>query len=525
MSPLKRHATASTLGLFAALCFGLSLAPVPKWLRPLDVLTSDAPVEALWSALVTRPRSVPRPSQGYVAGGGALDIAEEDRWVEEDRDAEETTEEVAVRTRDAPPPPETWTPPPRPRFERWAERLGLQASAMEIPCVESIESADGRECRRAALDRFFARLRKLEASDSDLSAPRDSVRIVHYGDSLIASDKITDRARLRLQQRFGSGGPGFLFVRKFNRFQRGHRTGRGTGGWVMEVITQGVLQDRYFGYTGASFTAQAAREEAVFDRLGGARLVEVFHLAEPTGGELEFIAGGQVISTLDTRAYGKPEAARHRFELPEGVDSLTMRAVTHGARVFGVVFESNEVPGVVYESIGLPGATSEVWLRPDAEDFARQLAARNPALVVQMVGGNDVLMLSKRRTDPKSVEAEMRRFWGRIHAAVPRADCLIVSPLESVRAKNDGRLIPKPEVQTVIELQRRVARDAGCAFWDMHASMGGTGSLEDWVQANLMLGDLIHPKSRGSDLLGEMFVESIMDAYDARDGTGREAMN
>jgi len=101
---------------------------------------------------------------------------------------------------------------------------------------------------------------------------------------------------------------------------------------------------------------------------------------------------------------------------------------------------------------------------------------------------------------------------------------LIVSPLEAVRATQGGRMTPKPEVAEVIAIQRRVAEERGCGFWSMYRSMGGEGSLARWVEADLMLGDLIHPRSRGSDLLGEMLAEALMRGYDDADlgeSTGR----
>jgi lysophospholipase L1-like esterase len=186
-----------------------------------------------------------------------------------------------------------------------------------------------------------------------------------------------------------------------------------------------------------------------------------------------------------------------------------------GARVYGVRLEAEGAPGILWSTLGLPGATSAVWLRPDEEEFVRLLGARPPHLAVVMLGGNDGLMLSKGRTTLEAIERDTTRFIRRIRAAAHEADCLVVSPLEAVRAKTGGRLIPKPEVPKVIAVLRRVAEAEGCGFWDMYASMGGKGALKRWVRARLMLGDLIHPRSRGSDLLGEMMAEAIMDAYDA----------
>lgn len=494
--------TAGTLIVFVGMSVILSVVPVPDFLKPLGFLDGEAPLSSFWTQLVTPPRSVPRPSQGYVAGGGALNVATEDTFAEDD----EEDEGLASRpvTVEAGPRPQ-WVRPERPKFEAWAPKLGLEAAALEQVCAEP--GADG--CTRRSLDRFFHRLREAERGEGG------PVRITHFGDSLIASDKITDTVRLRLQERFGSAGRGFLMVRKFNRFQRGNRTGDGSGGWVLDVITQGVLHDRYFGYTGASFTAQRAGERSVFSPVAGSTRAEVHFLEEPSGGDLRLTADGEPLGLVDTRATRPRSVARFaEFALPEGAEQVEMEAETHGPRVFGVVLEA-EVPGIVYESIGLPGATSEVWLRPDEAGFTKLLARRAPELVVHMVGGNDGLMLSKNRMTEEKIVESMHGFFERVEAAVPQADCLVVTPMEAVRARADGSMDPKPEVGVIMRLQREVAEARGCAVWDMYASMGGEGSLRRWVDANLMLGDLIHPRSRGSDLIGEMMAEALMEAYDA----------
>jgi len=510
---IHRHATGITIATFVACCVMLSALPGPDWLKPLDVFESEDPLRTFVARVVSRPESVPRPSQGYVAGAGALDVATEDMVAVDDEAPVDTPAEVSVRDGRRP----EWQMPDRPRYDHWAPRLGLEAAPLERGCAAR---GPNGACWRRAMARFFARLRRVETS----SVGARPVRIIHFGNSLIASDKITDRVRRRLQERFGSAGRGFLMVKKFNRFQRGNRTGDGTSGWVLDVITQGVLQDRFFGYTGASFTAQTARERSIFDELGGSRFVEVHYLEEPRGGSFDLYAGDRLLGSIDTRSSKlKPEAKARRLPLPDDAESIRLQVTRAGARLFGVVLGA-ETPGVVYESIGLPGATSEVWLRPDAEDFGRLLARRDPALVVHMVGGNDALMLAKNRATLDEVEASMNDFFDRIENAVPDADCLIVSPLESVRATTGGKMTPKPEVLEVIEVQRRVAEARGCGFWSMYASMGGKGSLKRWLEADLMLGDLIHPRSRGSDLLGEMMAEALMRGYDHADlsqSTGR----
>lgn len=502
----RRHPTGLTIAAFFAVSIGLSLSPVPSWMKPTELFDAEDPVAAFQEALFSQPEAIPLPDQQVdqeQATGDPL-------LLDENPDAEDPVAEVPVSP--VVPKPSLaegertkWVKPARPAFERYAPRLGLEAAPLIRPCLDD-------SCDTKALDGFFRVLEGVEAG-------RRSGRVVHFGDSLIASDKIADRVRQRMQERFGSAGRGFLMGKRFNQFQRGNRSGRGSRGWDLEVITVSLkkLERRNFGFAGAAFTAKRAGETLRFAPVGGSRILDVYYTAQPSGGRLQILADETVTAELDTAAKGVNTGTVARYALPKGTETVTLKSVDKGARVYGVSLDSDQ-PGLTWTTLGLPGATSEVWLRPDGTEFEAQLEHLSPDLAVVMLGGNDGLMLSKKRTTAAAIERDTRAFLARIRAARPGLDCLLVTPLESVRAKTGGRLIPKPEVLVVIDVLRRVAESEGCGFWDMYASMGGKGSLKRWVKAKLMLGDLIHPRSRGSDLLGEMMVEALMTAYDERGG-------
>lgn len=506
-SPGRTSATVVTLASFYLVAIGLSLLPVPSWLKPTDLLSGEDPLAALTDALFTKPESIPLPDQmddQIQATGDPLLL---------DGDLNEDETPVAEVTPVLTPKPTqmAWTMPDRPHFDRYAERLGLRAADVEYACAEPPGiAADQGACKRRSLARFFRSLRAVETG----AESAETVRVVHFGDSLIASDKISDMVRRRLQERFGSSGRGFLMAKRFNQFQRGNRSGRGSEGWGLDVMTTSIhrLKDRHFGFSGASFTSARAGETLVFEPVGASRYLDLFYLSYPRGGGLELLANGEPVGRVQTRSE-VPVARVSRHELPTGTETLVVKSTGKGARVYGVSLEA-QVPGVIWTTLGLPGATSEVWLRPQADEFVRLLKQHQPHLAVFMVGGNDGLMLSKKRTTLDDIERATRALVGRVRGANPDMDCLLVSPLEAVRAKGGGRMIPKPEVPQVIKILRRVARQQGCGFWDMYTSMGGNGSLRRWVNARLMLGDLIHPRSRGSDLLGEMMAEALMEAYD-----------
>lgn len=178
---------------------------------------------------------------------------------------------------------------------------------------------------------------------------------------------------------------------------------------------------------------------------------------------------------------------------------------------------------MVLDVYGVPSADANLWLDTDEAVFSEQLAARAPDLVVAMLGGNETKRLAWGSTTRQRTEAQLKSFLARTRAAVPKASCLVVGPIDSVvgGAAPEGAAIPdepfrqRPQLATVIELERKVALESGCAFFDLYAAMGGQGSLERLHQAGLLHDDLTHPKGRGLDLLGQLIADALLDAYGA----------
>jgi hypothetical protein len=69
----------------------------------------------------------------------------------------------------------------------------------------------------------------------------------------------------------------------------------------------------------------------------------------------------------------------------------------------------------------------------------------------------------------------------------------------------------------LVAAQRRAAREAGCAFFDTFAAMGGEGAAGRWLQSSpqLMTSDLTHPTRRGSDRLARLLVRALVEQLSA----------
>ena len=102
-----------------------------------------------------------------------------------------------------------------------------------------------------------------------------------------------------------------------------------------------------------------------------------------------------------------------------------------------------------------------------------------------------------------------------VRESAPDAACLVWSPIDAAVRTMGGDLVPRRGSRMVADIFRDVAKEGGCAYWDALSAMGDEGSAIRWLSAGLLNEDLIHPRARGSDLLGHLFDLAPSSAYAA----------
>jgi lysophospholipase L1-like esterase len=513
---LKARSTGLTLVLTVALALGLSLAPgVPDALRPIPSLRRGGPLGPKLTALVLPPsltgkRPARPPSDTMVADAPVTPTLPPEEE-EESPDAGSAGVDAVPAVPVVPTTPgiglEELSAPTLARaleLESLRERMGAQHVDIELNCRKA--AADGA-CQEDGLAPFTRALAELRADTR-----RAPVRVVHLGDSLIASDYITDVVRDRLQERFGGGGKGFLFITRPASAGRWTRSGRGSDGWVIERLVDTKWPRDRVGWTGVAFTPGGGSQSTRYD-VEGSRVAELFFLAQPASGSVLLSVDGKALQRIQTRGFSKTksEAAFARVSLPEGAKTLSL--TTSGkVELHGVALETG-APGVVYDTVGLLGGMAEVYLRAQPAAFRAQLRQRKPSMVVLMVGGNEAFFYSRERTTLDEVRQQMKDLVARVRANVPDAACLVMSPIDAGVRTMSGEAIPRRGSKEVGDIFREEARAGGCAFWDAFTAMGGEGSALRWLDEGLMLEDLVHPRAKGSDLLGHLFDLALQRAF------------
>ncbi len=352
------------------------------------------------------------------------------------------------------------------------------------------------------LDYFYEALARTERRE-----PGAITRVLHYGDSPTTADLITGDIRAMLQARFGDAGHGFVLLDKPWAWYHHRGTWLGGSGWQIFPATRSELKDGMFGLGGVNFTGDAdARSSIKLDDPGQSHF-DLYFLREPGGGAVEVLANRVEAASIATDGdQASPGFAS--FDVPGGASSLELRP-DGPVRLFGITAEKPG-PGVVYDSIGLNGASITVLSRRfNAAHWTAELQHRQPDLVTINYGTNEAG--SAASFIDKQYEKELREAIRRVRAALPEASILVMSPMDRGHLTGPGDIETMDTIPRIVDLQRRVAADTGCGFFDTYAAMGGAGTMSRWYNAEprLVFADFIHPYPAGGKIIAAIFVKQI----------------
>ncbi len=110
---------------------------------------------------------------------------------------------------------------------------------------------------------------------------------------------------------------------------------------------------------------------------------------------------------------------------------------------------------------------------------------------------------------------EMKEAVRRIHAALPGASVLLMSPMDRGERKDGGEIDTVPVLPRLVNIEARVASETGAAFFNTFEAMGGQGTMGRWYAAEprLVGADFIHPMPAGAKIVGELLYSALRDGY------------
>jgi len=372
----------------------------------------------------------------------------------------------------------------------------------------------------SSLDPFFAALWKLEQgnqSQGNLAQANQAqgkqggvITVLHYGDSPTTADLITGDVRAQLQSRFGDAGRGYTLIAKPWAWY-GHRGVEiSDHGWKMRTGV-GLMREGIYGLGGAAFEGQPGAWSKFRLTESNQTAVEVEYLAKPGGGAFAVEADDQRIIEQTTASDTQAAISIH-VELPPGTKVVSIRPTSGSVTLFGADFRRGS-SGLLYSSLGLNGATTTVLARVVQPVLWKQeLDRAAPALVIVNYGSNESSFGSFVH---KQYAAELRLAIQRLRIAAPGASILVMSPMDRGERSGLDEIKTMSTIPEIVAIQRQVAAETHCAFFDTYDAMGGDGTMGRWYAASprLVTADLLHPTPQGATIVASLFVEQLGLGY------------
>jgi lysophospholipase L1-like esterase len=400
------------------------------------------------------------------------------------------------------PPSQTASEPPRDNSPGEVDtNKAAAAAAATVPTTKNVSPSHlyGEE----HLAGFFRSLKERKQSP---------VRVLHYGDSTLAGDGIAKTVRTRMQASFGSGGPGFFVAGMDPRWMRRDdvRVDR-TGDWNVQTILFGGNNGRY-GLGGVVAKPHGKNQILISPPKPKAVMGEHLELYVQKSRRDEVPA-----FEVNGKKIDSPKRVEHQsFDqwIIENADPISRVKITiaePNLEVYGAVVEAAR--GITWETTAVVGIASGSIRQFDPAHLAEQTAARNPDLIVIMLGGNETnhggLTTPEGRVYKEGFTAALKV----LRQGAPKAACLVMSPLDQGVLNDDGRITSRPLIERMVTYQRQVSLDNGCAFWNTWQFMGGRDSFARWLSQGLAWTDLNHLTEKGLQRIGNAFSDALLQSY------------
>jgi lysophospholipase L1-like esterase len=392
------------------------------------------------------------------------------------------------------------------------DSLGVFADTNAVKLINTIQFRNAK-----ALDAFFEAL-------STMKTEPKSIRVLHYGDSQIECDRITDYLRMKLQSQFGGNGPGLVSLMPISQS-------------VTNKIVNGYGWDRYqtftakdkrvkhnnYGLTGGftrftsykpltdtslvvSTNVSISTTKFAGTNNVGYKKIKLFYGGCQTKTWCEFY-DGPALSSADSLAQGgnfnvkefNVATSSHEFKF-KGKDSPDF---------YGASLESET--GVYVDNIPQRGSSGTFFQHINFGQLKNFYDHLNVKLIILQYGGNALPNL-KTKENVANFASFFNGQIAIIKKAAPGASILFIGPAD-MGVKDGTDYVTHPMLEETRDALREVAFNNGCAFFDMYDAMGGSNSMNSWVEEKMAATDYIHFSPQGARKIATLLYSSLIANY------------
>ena len=317
------------------------------------------------------------------------------------------------------------------------------------------------------------------------------VRVVHYGDSQIEEDRMTQQIREKLQDRYGGAGAGLLPL--------------------AQTIPSRTVKQEIFRDGKRASAQNAARRYMVYGLQRDQRSDGLYGpMGQVTWMADSLVKGSENLTAVVTPLDGRARYTRWKVFADDSIQYTFSGDSVHlsgkGA-VYGLSQQSTT--GIIVDNVPMRGCLGLVFTKINAAQLRRFYRDENVKLIILQYGGNAIPFNEKPGTIAAIVSG-LRDQVRYIKNCAPDASILFIGPSDMMR-QTEGEWESYPLVPYMDRLLTKMAKEEGIAYFSLFRWMGGTGSMLHWQEIGLASSDGVHFHRSGARKAGNAVVDWILE--------------
>lgn len=377
------------------------------------------------------------------------------------------------------------------------EEGSITASDTIDPSPDTLPSLEGRTEERPPIpkvpvDSVTDSRMFLAAFYASLAESSDRVvRVLHYGDSQIEEDRMSQQIREKLQALYGGQGCGLMPLAQTIPNKTVRQQLRMNGRFVQAA--QGPRRYLVYG------PKRDQRQDGMYGVMGQVTILND-----------SLVKGSEEVTAVCTPLIPTAQYTRWKVFADTSIHYTfagdTVFLSGRGA-VYGLSQESEK--GVIVDNIPMRGCLGLVFTKMDRTQLSSFYRDQHVKLIIMQFGGNAIPFNENPGTISAIVKG-LREQVQYVQSCAPEASILFIGPSDML-TQEEGEWISYPMVPYMDRLLRKMAIEENIAYFSLFRWMGGAGSMKRWQEIGLAGSDGVHFTRAGARKAGNAVAEWIIE--------------
>jgi len=393
--------------------------------------------------------------------------------------------------------------------------LELKDSLVEVPVKkDTIIVADYLSCPT----KFLSQLKTFHEKLNNAHENKEVVRILHFGDSQIEGDRITEHLRESFQARFGGSGPGLNCILDPQRMNPSVWLDNNDS-WQLESIydrnrdksrnTYGLLGQYALIDTTLVGEFKISKSPWAEPHAKNYQRIKLF-LAPHS--DSVFIKGSiKNTEVINDSLQSSSNLTEINWLFSQVSPSILFQLKSKKeVAVLGVALDN--ISGVAVDNIALRGQSSPLLHRTNADLFKAMGEQLNIGMIILQYGTNIIPTETSNYGFYRKILAKQFNL---LTEYLPDVPVLFVGVADAAKSI-DGQTESYEHLIDLRNTQKELALKYDFAYFDLYEAMGGAGSIVKWTEKEppLALTDYVHFSRKGGEKAAEYLIKALWNQFD-----------